>query len=110
MCSSKPGVEGSVAYLTKIFGLKPKGKRRKGKYIYIAYIKIQSNHTDWLFFTKHVAHVGIGLRATGAATLRNLAWPWREEVALDTIILRLQWQISHKGVYHPETVIWGTPG
>ena len=43
-------------------------------------------------FTKHVAHVGIGLRATGAATLRNLAWPRREEVALVTIILRLdQW-------------------
>ena len=40
-------------------------------------------------FTKHVAHVGIGLRATGAATLRNLAWPRREEVALVTIILRL---------------------
>ena len=49
MFSSKPGLEGSVAYLTKIFGLKPKDKRRKGEYIYIAYIKIQSNHTDWLF-------------------------------------------------------------
>ena len=49
MCSSNPGLEGSIAYLIKIFGLKPKGKRRKGEYIYIAYIKIQSNHTDWLF-------------------------------------------------------------
>ena len=41
------------------------------------------------FFTKHVAHVGIGLRATGAATLRNLAWHRKEEVALVTTILRL---------------------
>ena len=106
MCSSKPGVEGSVAYLAKIFGLKPKGKRRKGEYIYIYSIHQNSKQSYRLaIFTKHVAHVGIGLRATGAATLRNLAWPWREEVALDTIILRLQWQISHKGGISPRNCL-----
>ena len=30
MCSSKPGPEGGIAYLTKIFGLKPKDNRRGG--------------------------------------------------------------------------------
>ena len=33
MFSSKPGLEGSIAYLIKVFGLKPKDNKGKGEYI-----------------------------------------------------------------------------
>ena len=33
MCSSNPGLEGSIAYLIKIFGPKPKDDKGKGDYI-----------------------------------------------------------------------------
>ena len=80
MCSSKPGLERSVAYLTKIFGLKPKDKRGKGEYIYSIHPNSKQIYRLAIFFSQSTWPMLVLASGRPVLTLRNLAWPWREEV------------------------------